>query len=240
MESAILTGADEIRGRLLAYQAWVSVWTGDVAGAGESAAESASLVATEQATNWQAGQAAGSLALVRFAAGDPEGCLELMLRAGGGPELPTVRQVWQPMWFDTLSAAATAAGRHQDAAGWAKRAALLPADDTLSRRAALILLAQVHPLLHTRPEQAVPMAEQAARLFNRAGDRLGAARAQHYTASAYAEAGDAELAEREAERARLAFLKCGARPEWLFSRAQRREASRPALPTPPGRGEPTG
>jgi len=216
MESAILTGAGEIRGRLLAYQAWVGVWTGEVAAAQESAEESVSLAVTAQATNWQAGQAAGSLALVRLAAGDPDGCLELMLRAGGGPELPAVRQVWQPMWLDTLSAAATAAGRHQDAADWANRAAMLPADDTLSRRAALILLAQVHPLLRTRPEQAVVMAQRAARLFDRAGDRLGAARARLATASAVAETGDLHLAEHEAEQARLAFLKCGARPDWLF------------------------
>ncbi|RSM69420.1 hypothetical protein DMB66_10460 [Actinoplanes sp. ATCC 53533] len=221
LESAILTGAREIRGRLLAYQAWVSVWSGDVAGASESAAESVSLVEPAQATNWQAGQAAGSLALVRFAAGDPDRCLELMLQAGGGPGLPAVRQVWQPMWLDTLSAAATAAGRHQEAAEWADRAAMLPADDTLSRRSALILLAQVHPLLHTRPERAVPLAQQAARLFDRAGDRLGAARARLHTASAFAGTGDAHRAEHEAERARLAFLKCGARPDWLFRREHR-------------------
>jgi len=226
MESAILTGAGEIRGRLLAYQAWVSVWTGDVAGAQEAAEESVSLVPAAQATNWQAGQAAGSLALVRFAAGDPDGCLDLMLRAGGGPELPTVRQVWQPMWLDTLSAAATAAGRHHEAAGWAKRAAMLPADDTLSRRAALILLAQVHPLLRTRPAQAVTMAQQAARLFDRAGDRLGAARARHYTAVAFAETGDTHLAEDEAERARLTFLTFDAKPDWLFGHEHRPPGAR--------------
>ena len=215
MESAILTGADEIRGRLLAYQAWVSVWTGDIDRALLLAEEAMSLAAGDQATNWQAGQAAGSLALVRFAAGDPDGCVELMLRAGGGPELPAVRQVWQPTWLDTLSAATIAAGRPGEAARWAERASMLPTDDTLPRRAALIRLAQVYPQLHTRPEQATRLAQQAAGLFDRAGDRLGMARAHLCAALAAAETGNADLAADEGERARRAFQKCGANPAWL-------------------------
>ena len=202
LESAILTGADEIRGRLLAYQAWVSVWTGDVEAALRLAEESMSLATHTEATNWQAGQAASSLALVRYAAGDPDGCVDLLVRAGGGPELPTVRGVWQPTWLENLTAAATAAGRHREAAHWADRAGRLATDETLPRRTAQIKLAQLHPLLPSRPAEAAHLARQAAALFDRAGDRLGRARARFY-------------ASRDRVEAELAFRRCGARPEWL-------------------------
>jgi DNA-binding CsgD family transcriptional regulator len=219
MESTLLTGAHETRGQILVYRTWLSVWLGDVDAALAYGEEALALAARRRSADWQSGPAEANLGLARYAAGDPDGCLELMLRAGGGPDLPAVRQVWQPRLYEHLSAAAAAAGRPRDAADFAGRARRLSAMAAgLPRHAAFIKLAQVHPVMATDPAEAARRATEAARLFAHGRDRLGAAQAHLYAGAAYRKLGESRPAERELTTARQAFAKCGARPEWLARR----------------------
>ena len=213
LESAVLTGGKEAYGRILAYKSWVSVWSGDLADAQSLAEEAVGL--TAGATDWQSGRAEAMLAFALHAAGDSEECLSILLKAGQGPELPTVRQVWKPQWYELLSAAASATGHLGDADGYATLAERLPAISNRPRRSGLIRLARVHPLLRTDPAAAARSAADAVDLFTRAGDRLSAAQAHLYVGLAHRDTGLTAEAEREFTRARRAFAACGARPEWL-------------------------
>jgi DNA-binding SARP family transcriptional activator/tetratricopeptide (TPR) repeat protein len=218
MESAVLTGGQETRGRILIYRTWVTVWAGDLDAALALGAEAVALAGGRPGADWQSGPAEANLGFARYAAGRPDECVELLLRAGGGPDLPTVREVWRPRWFEHLSAAATAAGRHREAAGYADRAGRLPVVAGLHRRTGLIRLAQVHPLLATDPAGAARLARQAAELFERSGDRLGAAQAHLLAGVGHRDHGAAREADDEIASARRAFTECGARPLWLARR----------------------
>jgi hypothetical protein len=215
MESAVLTGSQETRGRILIYRTWVNVWTGDVDAALAFGEEAVALTEGRPGRDWQSGPAEANLGFARYAAGQPDECVKLLERAGGGPDLPAVREVWRPRWFEYLSAAATAAGRHREAAGYAARASRLPVVEGLHRRTGLIRLAQVHPLRDADPAAATRLARQAAELFERAGDRLGAAQARLLAGVGHRDRGETHAADHEIAEARRAFAECGARPRWL-------------------------
>jgi DNA-binding NarL/FixJ family response regulator len=232
LESTLLTGANETRGQILVYRTWLSVWFGDVDAALAYGEEALALAIRQRSADWQSGPAEANLGLARYAAGDPEGGLEAMLRAGGGPDLPAVRQVWQPRLYEQLSAAATAAGRHRDAVGFADRARRLSAIAAgLPRHAGFIALAQVHPAMRTDPAEAARQATEAARLFALGRDRLGTAQAHLHAGAAYRAAGESQPAEREIALARQAFAACGARPEWLAQRLRIPLSASGSVPT---------
>jgi DNA-binding NarL/FixJ family response regulator len=215
MESVVLTGGRDAHPRVLGYQCWARVWTGDVDEALALGEQAVALALGGQVQDWQSAAAEGMLGWARYAAGDLAGCSELMLEAGQGPGLPAVRPLWQPRWFELLTAAAAASGDHRRAADLAARAARLPVIPGRPRRAGMIAMAQVHGGLHADPRAAAGHAARAAALFTQAGDRLGAAQALFYAGVAHRALDDPAESARAIAAARSKFVRCGARPHWL-------------------------
>ncbi|GIJ43558.1 hypothetical protein Val02_04440 [Virgisporangium aliadipatigenens] len=219
LESVLLTGGRSAHSRVQGYRCWATLWTGDVATANALGEEAVALTTGAGRADWQPATAEGMLGWARYAAGDLDGCAEVLLSAGGGPDLPAIRPVWQPRWYEVLAAAAAAAGDHRRAGDMAARAARLAVAPGLSRRAGMIAVTQVHAALASDPAAAAEHAGRAATLFTRAGDRAGAARARTLLAAAYQALGKTEESAREAEAARRGFARCGAAPDWLFRAA---------------------
>jgi len=215
MESVVLTGGRDAHPRVLGYQCWARVWTGDVDEALALGEQAVALALVGSVQDWQSAAAEGMLGWARYAAGDLDGCSEVMLEAGQGPGLPAVRPLWQPRWFELLTAAAAAAGDRRRAADLAARAARLPAIPGRPRRAGMIAMAQVHAGLQVDPRAAAGHATRAAALFTRAGDRLGAAQALFYSGVAHRALDDPAESVRAIAAARSKFARCGARPHWL-------------------------
>jgi DNA-binding CsgD family transcriptional regulator len=215
MEAAVLTGTPQTQARVLGYRCWVAVWRGELDEALACGKQSAELATLGDSPDWQAGSAEITLGFARYAAGDPEAGLDLLIRGGHTAGRVSVRPVWQARWYQWLAAAAAAAGDDRGAAGWAERAERLPSVDGLPRRAGFIHLAQAHGLLRRDPAAAATHAERAARSFARAGDRLDAAQSHVYAAVAYRSMGLTVAADREAAAARRGFLACDAAPGWL-------------------------
>ena len=118
--SAELTGESEFLIWALGNRCW-SAWQ-----AGDSAA---AFAAGERAVELSAGRAdqvsaVGGffLAEAQLEAGDPAGCRERMLEAGGGPDLPLNERLYQPRWYLVLTRAELALGDLARAEGWAERA----------------------------------------------------------------------------------------------------------------------
>lgn len=207
-ESARLIGSAEMTSRALAYRCWVKVLmgqTGDALALGEQAAAT-----VLPGQDWNAGSAPFMLALAFYHAGDPVGCVRLLTRAGGGPGLPAVRANWQPVWFELLAAAETAAGRGAQGAGWAARARGLRIAPELSRQQGFVELAQAHPTLATDPAAALSWASRAADTFARADDPVNAGRANALAAVALGLLGQVGTARERFARARDLFDACGA------------------------------
>ena len=104
MESAVLTGTLQTQARVLGYQCWISVWRGDLPEALTLGERGAALAGRGERPDWQAGPLEGYLGFARYAAGDPAGALDLMLRGDhatgreirppgmAGPPLPMARR----------------------------------------------------------------------------------------------------------------------------------------------------
>ncbi|MFI5495117.1 helix-turn-helix transcriptional regulator [Actinoplanes sp. NPDC051859] len=214
LESVTLTGGRDGRARVQGYRCWALVWTNDLDQALAAGTEAESLATGER--DWQSASAEGMLGWARYAAGDSEGCLELMLGAGHGPGLPNVRPLWRPRWYDVLAAAAAATGDRRLTGELAAAAAnLLAAGNVLPRHAGMIALTQVHAVLPTDPRAAAGHATRATALFAHAGDRLGAARSRLYLGAAYRDATSPARAGKEIAAARADFRRCAATPHWL-------------------------
>ncbi|OJF12874.1 helix-turn-helix transcriptional regulator [Couchioplanes caeruleus] len=233
LESETLTGARDGRARVQGYRCWVLVWTGDVAQALAAGTEAETLAGGHR--DWQSASADGMLGWARYAAGDAEGCLQLMLTAGQGADLRAVRPQWRPRWFEVLTAAAAATGNRRLAAELAAGAAELTAGPVLPRHAGMIAMARMHADLHTEPRAAAGHAARAAELFAQAGDRLGVARARLYLGAAHRDTAGPARAGREIAAAQAEFARCGARPHWLARiTGIPLDAGDPAEPADPG------
>ena len=208
MEVALLTGSAEITGRILTYQCWVRTCLGDVEEAltlGERA-----VIAIKDRNDRYTDPADGMLALARFHHGDHDGCIDLLLKAGGGPELLAVRSQWRITWYELLAAAEVAAGRPRESAGWAARAQQVTVPPGHSRQG-FIQLAQAHPLLDSDPARAADWAAAAAASFSRVNDRVNGARAHLVTGIALGHLDQHDRARAAFSQARSMFAACGAR-----------------------------
>src|SRR5581483_9956347 len=100
LEVAVLTESDQLHATVLGYQCWIATYTGDLDAAlriGETALE----VAGDR--DGAGSVAGGMLVLARLRAGDPQGAIDLLLEAGGGPELPKMDSPSQPNWYSMLT-----------------------------------------------------------------------------------------------------------------------------------------
>ncbi len=216
LETAVLTGSDELRTMALSQLCWITAWQGDLDRAqrlGEEAVESAGAI-----TDWFSATAHGMLAQTRLYAGDPAGCLEILLAAGGGPELPAFDPLSRVAWFELLAEAGWVAGRHDDAAEWAERARVQASAFGLDLRTGFAQLAQA---VARQGECPIAEARAAAFSFARSGDRVDAGRAHLLAGVLLGEQGRVEQAREELGRAKGLFAACGA--DLFHARALREE-----------------
>jgi DNA-binding CsgD family transcriptional regulator len=227
LEAALLTGSDQLRSLALAQKSWLLVWRGDLAGGLRAGADSVAL--SGPIADWASAVARGRLASCRLYAGDPDGCIDLMMSAGGGPDLPAVDPVTRVDWFKLLSLAEAARDRTAEAVRWADRALALATTMHLPGRLGFAQLAQAFARRPVDPDQALTYARAAVESFSTCGDQVHIGRAHLAAGIALGELGDTQQAREELQRATRLFQACGAA---LFEsetlRAQRRlNARRP-------------
>jgi DNA-binding CsgD family transcriptional regulator len=171
-------------------------------------------------------------ALVLHLAGDSAGCVEELIRSGGGPALPRLDATSRPGWFQLLAEAEVAAGRPDRAHDWAARAAHAADAMPLPRKRAFAELARAWALSVAEPAVAAGVAELAARAFGEMSDRVSQGRALLLAGQCRATAGDSEVAKRLLADAERVFTGCGARGfADQAARARRRPGRRGAAGT---------
>ncbi|HKN55849.1 MAG TPA: AAA family ATPase [Amycolatopsis sp.] len=208
LETAMLTGSDELRTMALAQLCWITIWQGDLVKAkriGEEAVASAGAV-----PDWFSGVAHCMLAQAHFYDGDPERCIEMLLGVGGGHELPELDPLSRIAWFSLLAEAGWAVGRRAEAAEWAELATVQASSLGLVLRTGFGQLAQAVARQGGSPGDAAKHAVNAAESFAKAGDRVDAGRAHLLAGVLLGEAGDTERAREEIAQARALFSACGA------------------------------
>ena len=246
--SAELTGESEFLIWALGNRCW-SAWR-----AGDSAA---AFAAGERAVEISAGRAdqvsaVGGffLAEAQLEAGDPAGCRERMLEAGGGPDLPLNERLYQPRWYLVLTRAELALGELARAEGWAERAEAAAEGLGLPGRTGWAEHARAEVLLaHGDAAGAAEVASSAAGHHSEAGNRITAERCRALHGVALAAAGEREVAIATLESARneleafgaLALRDQAARElRRLGRRVPRSRATRETDAAPPGLAEPAG
>jgi DNA-binding CsgD family transcriptional regulator len=173
--------------------------------------------------DWFSGVAHGMLAQAYFYDGDPARCIETLLRAGGGHELPELDPLSRIAWFSLLAEAGWAAGRRAEAAEWAELATVQASPLGLALRTGFALLAQAAARQGDSPGGSAKLALESAASFAGAGDRVDAGRAHLLAGVLFGEDGEIERAREELARARALFRACGAN---LFQNMAVREERR--------------
>jgi ATP/maltotriose-dependent transcriptional regulator MalT len=209
-DAARLAGNEQALMQALANQTWILCFRGELAASLETGEEALELSRrlSEHILSPTAGFALGS-SLIE--AGEGEQALDVLLEAGGGPDLPRMLPGLACQMYELLVRAALSAGRREEAEGFARRAEseaerlrLPVATGQAKRSRALCLLAA------GRAEEAAEMALEAAASANESGAVIEAARSRAVAGRALGEAGRREQAVEELKRARDAFLECGA------------------------------
>jgi len=220
--------SDELTGVVLAQRAWIEAWRGNLAHAGEIVDR---LDERADADGMLAGLAGALAALVRHVAGDSAGCVDRLLRAGGGPELPTLDGSARVGWYQLLAEADVTAGRPERAQIWAVKAQWAAEAVPLPRKRAYAALAWAWARSARDPAGAAAAAERAARMFGEVADRVTQGRALLLAGQCRANAGDTEVAKRLLADAERVFIGCGAMG---FADQAARARRRPGRRTTPG------
>jgi DNA-binding CsgD family transcriptional regulator/tetratricopeptide (TPR) repeat protein len=211
LESAELTGSDELRVMALTFGCWIATWRGELAEAvrlGEQA-----LAADDHgaaATTWRSGQGEAMLAQAMLHSGDPRACRDLLLGTGGGPDLPAVDPLTRPLTYQLLTEAEVAAGRPAAAAAWADRARQAAEQLGLPLRTAMAQMAAAIATLPVNPAAAAPLAIAAAGTYTRIGVAVEAGRAHLLAAIALGSDGPDDQARAHFVSARALFTRSGA------------------------------
>ncbi|GLH95295.1 helix-turn-helix transcriptional regulator [Phytohabitans aurantiacus] len=168
---AVASGSDHLTMTALTTLCELHSWLGETLAALEHGARADALART--ASGWCAALATAAYAHARLESGDTSGCVEAILAACGGPELPAIDPGSRPRWYETLTRAAIAEGDVEDACGWAKRASAAAGGEGYGALAAAHMA-----LVEGRSDAARGDALDAARRFEAAGDRIDAMRAR--------------------------------------------------------------
>ncbi|HEY0803772.1 MAG TPA: AAA family ATPase, partial [Pseudonocardiaceae bacterium] len=188
----LAAAADLLRGDeaiTLARRGWIEAWRGDLVEATDIADRIGTLDSDEDKSGnsdkdmsedsdkgmsggRDKGMSGAFAALVRHVAGDSAGCVDLLLRAGGGPELSKLDGSSLAFWFQLLAEAEVTAGRPERAPAWAAKAQWAAAAMPLPRKQALAALAWAWGHAATDPTGAAAVAERAARTFGELTDRV--------------------------------------------------------------------
>ncbi len=207
VKAAALTGSTELRVMALSHRCWITLWRGDINEAliiGEQAVAHAS-----GAEAWLSRAAYAMLAQARFYANDPAGCVELLLHAGGSPQLHRLDTGCRLFWFALLIEAA-AICKPEQAVAWAHYVEEVTITTALPRRMGFTHLARAWGLRCVDPAGSGTQALAAATLFDQAGDSVAAGRAYLLAATVLDASGCGDQARRTLARARALFAACGA------------------------------
>jgi DNA-binding NarL/FixJ family response regulator len=207
--SAELTGESEFLLWALGHRCGAALRAGDLALAFD---------AGERAVELSAGRSDQVSAVVGFflataqlEAGDPAGCRERMLDAGGGPDLPLNERLYQPLWYGVLTRAELALGQLERAEGWAERAETAGDGLGLPGRTGWAQHARAEVILaRGNAVAAAELALAATDSLSQAENRIDAERARILHGVALAAAGDRAHAIAALEHARTELEACGA------------------------------
>jgi DNA-binding NarL/FixJ family response regulator len=211
LEASRLTGGPQALSYALRVRCWVALMAGDLetaVRAGQEALEQARLV--DQSMH---GVAAGwRFAAALLEAGQPTRAREVILRTGGGPDLPLAEPGQRHTSYELLTRAELAVGRVAAARQWVDRveeaaggALSLPMTTAAVHRARAALL-----LAEGSPAEAAELALAAVASAEEAGALIEAGRTRTLAGRALAKSGQRDAALRELGRAEADLAACGA------------------------------
>jgi DNA-binding CsgD family transcriptional regulator len=230
VDGALGTGGDGLAGLALAQRGWIEAWRGNLV----EALDIVDRLGEPKDGSMFAALSGAFLALVAHVAGDSVGCVDRLVRAGGGPDLPHLDGASRVCWFQLLAEAEVTAGRPDRAHPWAARAQRAADAMPHPRKQAFAELAKAWSWSTTEPAAAAAVAERAARTFGELTDRVLQGRALLLAGQCRATAGDTEVAKRLLADAERVFTGCGAQGfADQASRARRRPGRRTALDAQP-------
>ncbi|MBC6447909.1 AAA family ATPase [Actinokineospora sp. HBU206404] len=218
------------QGQLFAAKAMLA-WASAGLGTPDKRAEqeaSAMVQDADAVVGWQSLLALRMLAETKLAAGDPQGCLDLV-PAAGGPNLPGSNPCSRVSWYELMTRAELEAGNPEAAAKWAELAVSAGMLLDHPGRSALGHLAMAQLLLATDPLAALARAEDAVEGLAATGAIFDELRARVVLGMALWHAGRRDDAQRELRAARAGLERIGATP-W----AKRAELERRRLITQNG------
>ena len=156
--------------------------------------------------------AAGALTQALTATGEAvDEAIGLLVRSGGGPELPRNEPTWHAWWYEVLTHAELARSRVAAAAEWAERAQRAAERYPLAGRRGFAARARAAvALARGDGAAAVAAAREALTAFEAAQAALDLELARLLLGRALALAGDAEAARAEPDRAHDALGALGA------------------------------
>ncbi|MQA85081.1 MAG: AAA family ATPase [Streptosporangiales bacterium] len=209
VESAELSGSDELRSMAYTVQGLVALARGDeglALRAGERAVR-----ASGATQDWWSAAAGCTLAAARLANDDPSGCVAEALRSCGGPDLPSLDPLNKPFFAQSLVLAELALGRVDGAGRWVDLMERSGAAQLPSRTGHVHVGRACVLLVSGEAGAAVERARAAASAFAAAGHRIGVASAHLVAGMGLAQRGDDDPAAAELEQAVALFAECGAR-----------------------------
>ncbi|QUQ68770.1 Bacterial regulatory protein, luxR family [Kutzneria sp. CA-103260] len=208
-ESGKLVHSPALRAATLAMRCRIATFTGDTDQAVRLGEEACQLAGP--ADDWLSVLASAFFAHARLMAGDPQGCVSILVDAGGGAELPMIPKPARPGWFDVLTTAALALGDSREAEQWATRAETTAAHLGLAGSTAFARLARARVQYATGDTVgAADTAHAAAAAFRQVGDPFDEGCAWLLAGTATARTGLRSEALRELEQAYALFAQCHA------------------------------
>jgi ATP/maltotriose-dependent transcriptional regulator MalT len=208
LEAALVMGRPELQEVIHARQSEIALWRGDV----KAALHFAELAVEKAAPGayWWSGEGVATLAAARLANGDPQGCVQELMR-GGDPALIGYAPSLRRLWFDELVRAEVALGNVEAALEWGRRAEQSVADGDLPGRTAQAWLASARAHLAAKDvPAAADLAARAADNFAQAHLPVHEGQARHVLGAALAELGRRDDAQQHLGRAKELFANAGA------------------------------
>jgi DNA-binding CsgD family transcriptional regulator len=209
VDAALLMDDDTLQRLPLALQSYVAVLAEDyqlAERAGQRVIETAGQVNDQPV--WLA---RSMVAWARLATSGAEGCIEQIVDAWGGPQLPAWKPPDRPEAYETLVRAELARGCVDAADRWAECAEATAAALGLNIPTGFALLARGYTLLIRDPAGSAECALAAAAAFREVGSQLEAGRAHLLAGAALAAAGEQVRALHEFSQAEALLDRCGAR-----------------------------
>ena len=210
IDASLLTGNRQF----LAWALWARCWAATLAGEVGSAVRfgDQALDAAGELSDPVSGMAGCYLAEARLEAGeDPAGCVEQLLAAAGGPELPIIEGGFKSHWYELLTRARLEADDVEGAREWAARAEEAAETVGIDGRTADAMRARAAvALAEGDARRAATAATAAVAAAERAGLPIEAGRTRLLAGRALAAAGEPEGAVTELELARHELDELGA------------------------------